>query len=457
MAKNFSLSHRVTSDLRRDIVAGVLAPGAWLKTDELAARYGVSANPVREALWRLQGEGFVVANPNQGARVRTVDDDFVRNIFEIREAIEPIFVRRFCQRATPSDLDRLRAAAARLRRGGRRAAERFRGARSRQSGFSRHHRSSASSTCRRSRRWSATPASSTPPGRSCRSRCRACASESPSTPKSSKRSRRGIPRRPRGRRSSMFAALAKTCCNRCGRRGRSGFGRRASWRPRRGARPRRRPRQRPDEARKPTVREGRARRVAVPEFFIYHYLKILYHSPPSLREASSHDAQRALHWRHRADIGPLRRGLAGRRPRRHGAQPQPDDRGPAKGGQNPGRRYERRRLRRAGRQAFRRRRPIPSVHARSDAARHRDLHRKDRAIRVHLVGVRLREAGPALHDDRADEAREQVLAVQPRQDRLRAPAARPGPARLHHRSSEPTPCAPTCRSRSATPTTRSAA
>ena len=101
MAKNSSLSHRVTNDLRRDIVAGAIAPGAWLKTDELAARYAVSANPVREALWRLQGEGFVVANPNQGARVRTVDDDFIRNIFEIREAIEPIFVRRFCQRATP--------------------------------------------------------------------------------------------------------------------------------------------------------------------------------------------------------------------------------------------------------------------------------------------------------------------------------------------------------------------
>jgi len=111
MSKNSSLSHRVTSDLRRDIVAGVLQPGERLKTEELAARYEVSANPVREALWRLQGEGFVVANPNQGARVRTVDDDFIRNIFEIREAIEPIFMRRFCQRATPRDLERLRAAA----------------------------------------------------------------------------------------------------------------------------------------------------------------------------------------------------------------------------------------------------------------------------------------------------------------------------------------------------------
>ena len=110
MSKNSSLSYRLTNDLRRDIIAGVVEPGAWLKTEELATRYAVSANPVREALWRLQGEGFVVANPNQGARVRAVDDDFVRNIFEIREAIEPIFVRRCCQRATPQILDRLRAA-----------------------------------------------------------------------------------------------------------------------------------------------------------------------------------------------------------------------------------------------------------------------------------------------------------------------------------------------------------
>ena len=112
MAKNSSLSHRVTNDLRRDILSGVLPPGAWLKTEALAERYAVSANPVREALWRLQGEGFVVANPNQGARVRTVGDDLVRNIFELREAVEPIFVRRFVQRANPDDLARLRDAAA---------------------------------------------------------------------------------------------------------------------------------------------------------------------------------------------------------------------------------------------------------------------------------------------------------------------------------------------------------
>ncbi|MDR3486744.1 MAG: GntR family transcriptional regulator [Bradyrhizobium sp.] len=114
MSKSSSLSHQVANDLRRDIIAGVLAPGSWLKTDELAERYSVSANPVREALWKLQGEGFVVANPNQGARVRVVDDDFVRNIFEVREAIEPIFMRRFCHRVTRDDLARLHEAATRF-------------------------------------------------------------------------------------------------------------------------------------------------------------------------------------------------------------------------------------------------------------------------------------------------------------------------------------------------------
>ena len=39
MSKSSSLSHQVANDLRRDIIAGVLAPGAWLKTEELAERY----------------------------------------------------------------------------------------------------------------------------------------------------------------------------------------------------------------------------------------------------------------------------------------------------------------------------------------------------------------------------------------------------------------------------------
>ncbi|NJO37001.1 MAG: GntR family transcriptional regulator [Rhizobiales bacterium] len=118
-----NLAHRLFTEIRRDIVAGVLAPGSRLKTEELAKRYRTSANPVREALWRLQGEGFVILVPNQGARVRVVDDDFVRNIFEIREAIEPIIVRRFCMRCSKTDLERLETGAQAFAAAARRGAD----------------------------------------------------------------------------------------------------------------------------------------------------------------------------------------------------------------------------------------------------------------------------------------------------------------------------------------------
>src|SRR3546814_16616169 len=104
-----NLSHRLTDEIKQDIMSGAFEPGARLKTEVLADRYNVSANPVREALWRLQGEGFVVTTPNHGARVRVIDADFIRNIFELREIIEPVFVRRFCLRASSHALYRLEA------------------------------------------------------------------------------------------------------------------------------------------------------------------------------------------------------------------------------------------------------------------------------------------------------------------------------------------------------------
>ena len=104
------LAHSIVKRIKDEIIEGVFEPGARLKTEKLAERYKVSANPVREALQHLQGEGYVVLAPNQGARVRVVDDDFVRNIFEIRSVIEPIFARRFCAWHTVEALERLVAA-----------------------------------------------------------------------------------------------------------------------------------------------------------------------------------------------------------------------------------------------------------------------------------------------------------------------------------------------------------
>ena len=80
---------RLRDLIRLDIVAGRLRPGARLKIAELAARYDTSAIPVREALQQLQGEGIVTFIANRGASVRTIDENFIRNIHEICALIEP--------------------------------------------------------------------------------------------------------------------------------------------------------------------------------------------------------------------------------------------------------------------------------------------------------------------------------------------------------------------------------
>lgn len=90
--------------MREDIINAALPEGAWLKTHDLSKRYGVSTNPIREALHQLSGEGFVVIHRNRGARVRTLDEAFVRNIFDIRALIEPYLVRLFVEQASADDL-----------------------------------------------------------------------------------------------------------------------------------------------------------------------------------------------------------------------------------------------------------------------------------------------------------------------------------------------------------------
>jgi DNA-binding GntR family transcriptional regulator len=108
MAKREPGYGRLQQLLRDDILEGRILAGSRLKVNEIAARYGSSTNPAREALQGLEGEGLVKIEPNRGARVRNVDEDFVQNIFDIRGLIEPYIVRSFVEFATPEDLDAIR-------------------------------------------------------------------------------------------------------------------------------------------------------------------------------------------------------------------------------------------------------------------------------------------------------------------------------------------------------------
>src|SRR4029078_2519722 len=89
--------------IRDDIISGRLKPNERLVVADLAERHGTSTNPVREVLQLLRGEGYVVFSPNRGARVRPIDHDFVRNIYEISALIEPMLTRWFVSMATHED------------------------------------------------------------------------------------------------------------------------------------------------------------------------------------------------------------------------------------------------------------------------------------------------------------------------------------------------------------------
>lgn len=95
--------------IRDDIVAGALPLGGRLTLDHLASRYSVGHMPIREALRQLQGEGLVVLAPNRAARVRVVDVEFVRNIFDMRIAIEAMLARRAAERIEARHVARLEA------------------------------------------------------------------------------------------------------------------------------------------------------------------------------------------------------------------------------------------------------------------------------------------------------------------------------------------------------------
>lgn len=102
--------NRLRDLIRADIIAGRLPSGARLKVADLALRYASSGIPVREALQQLQGEGIVIITPNRGARVRQIDEQFIRNIHEVRALVEPYLIRWLARHRSEAQLAAMEAA-----------------------------------------------------------------------------------------------------------------------------------------------------------------------------------------------------------------------------------------------------------------------------------------------------------------------------------------------------------
>lgn len=93
-----SQSLKAYEQLRDEIVAWDLAPGAHLNEVRLAERLGVSRTPLREAIQRLARENLVRITPGRGAFVTEVALSDVRHLFQMREALETYAVK-MCARA----------------------------------------------------------------------------------------------------------------------------------------------------------------------------------------------------------------------------------------------------------------------------------------------------------------------------------------------------------------------
>lgn len=103
---------RVANEIRRMILSNEFEPGEWIRVKPLTERLGVSAQPIREALQHLQGEGLLELVPNRGAQVRGITLERLVQIYEIRAALESYMARRFSERAGYLDLQALKQAQA---------------------------------------------------------------------------------------------------------------------------------------------------------------------------------------------------------------------------------------------------------------------------------------------------------------------------------------------------------
>jgi DNA-binding GntR family transcriptional regulator len=104
---NLTLADRVEVRLREQIVQGERTTGSRLNEVEIAADLGVSRGPVREALQRLAHVGLVTLESHRGAFVRRLELGEVRELFEVRIALECEAAELAAARISPAGLEEL--------------------------------------------------------------------------------------------------------------------------------------------------------------------------------------------------------------------------------------------------------------------------------------------------------------------------------------------------------------
>jgi DNA-binding GntR family transcriptional regulator len=107
--KHKTIASAIAEELRSSILSGEHPPGLQLRQDMLAATFGVSRIPVREALLQLEAEGLVSIAPHRGAVVTGLSPEEVDDVFALRRLLEPRLALASVPRLTAEDLAQLDA------------------------------------------------------------------------------------------------------------------------------------------------------------------------------------------------------------------------------------------------------------------------------------------------------------------------------------------------------------
>jgi DNA-binding GntR family transcriptional regulator len=100
----------ITERLRQAIITGAIRPRERIRVADLERKFGVSHIPIREALRRLQSEGFVEISPRRTTIAAGVDLSDLANIYDLRRIIEVEIGQRSVSRMTKSDIETVRLA-----------------------------------------------------------------------------------------------------------------------------------------------------------------------------------------------------------------------------------------------------------------------------------------------------------------------------------------------------------
>lgn len=91
---NLTLKDRVYKNIKSQIILGNIKPETKLREKELSEAMGISRGPIREALSKLEKDGFVESNPRKGFTVTNITSQEIKDILEEREVLEQFVIKK---------------------------------------------------------------------------------------------------------------------------------------------------------------------------------------------------------------------------------------------------------------------------------------------------------------------------------------------------------------------------